>query len=677
MKPEHKRYILENINKKPIKKIAQDLNIKERKIRKFLEKQKVAEGKQPAATNPTEKKTILISIALIIILGFSVYANSLDAKFSWDDEALVKNNIYIRNWSRLPNIFTENIGAGAGEIQNFYRPLQMITYMFDYSLWKSNVRGYHLTNIFLHLLAALSIYCLINILYDNRFLSLLAGLFFVVHPVHTEAVTYISGRADSLSLLFMLLSLIFYVKYLHKNSAIFYLLVLVSYISALLSRENALIFPILLLLYHYTFKKRLSAKAFLPILSLTFFYIILRFTVLKDISPYTPVTSDLFQRLPGFFVAITNYMRLLILPVNLHMEYGNMLFNFANPKATIGMIIFFSLLVYIFKIRNSTNKRVIFFSICWFILTLLPHSNLYPINAYMAEHWLYVPSVGFFLILANLFNYIYTVKKFKIFSIGLIISLLIFYSYLTIKQNSYWKDSLTLYERTLIYAPDSPRLHSNLSAEYHRLGRYDEAIKSYKNIIENNPNYSEMYKVYNNLGVAYHAIGRREEAIAVYKKAIGFRPDYPNLYYNLGMVYSDISKYEEAIASYKKGIEIKPDSADADMYNKLGIAYSVSGKYDEAISSFKKAIELDPRYIDPYDNLGKLYCSMNNYKEAIDLYKKLQNIHPDYADVYNNLAVAYYYEKQYDLAIEYCDKALGLGIKVHPDFLKLLEPYRK
>ena len=101
------------------------------------------------------KKKFFLPIILIIILGFAVYGNSLNGQFIWDDEHLIENNPNIKSWSYLPRIFTEDIGAGGGKEYSFYRPLQMMTYMADYSLWRLNVKGYHLTNIILHILVAL------------------------------------------------------------------------------------------------------------------------------------------------------------------------------------------------------------------------------------------------------------------------------------------------------------------------------------------------------------------------------------------------------------------------------------------------------------------------------------------------------------------------------------------
>ena len=524
-------------------------------------------------------------MALIIVLGFIVYGNSLNGKFIWDDEALVENNIYIRNWSNIEKIFTKDIGAGAGEEFGFYRPLQMLTYMVDYSFWNLNVKGYHLTNVLLHILSALAIFWLINLFYDDWLCSLLTSLFFVVHPIHTEAVTYISGRADSLAALFILLSFIFYIKYLHTKKVFFYILVFLSYTLALLSRENSLILPLVLLLYHYSFKQRLRAKQFVPILTLALIYIIVRFTLLSFLSSDITYSTTLFQRLPGFFVAITGYLRLMILPFNLHMEYGKKLFNLTHPQAILGILILISLFIYIVGQRKT--KGLIFFSLSWFLITLLPSSNLYPINAYMAEHWLYLPSIGFFLILAKSLSFLHKNKRFKILGIAITLFLLIFYSCLTIKQNDYWQEPITFYKKTLKYAPDSS-------------------------------------KTYNNLGVIYDDIGKKKEAIASYKKAIQTNSNYSDAYYNLGNTYSTLNKTEEAIAVYTKAIQLNPDLAEA--YNSLAYIYYNNGEKIEAIVLYKKAISIDPDYSQAYDNLAVVYFREKKYNLAIKYCTKAKEL---------------------------------------------------
>jgi hypothetical protein len=237
------------------------------------------------------------------------------------------------------DIFTKDVAAGVDRRYGFYRPIPMLTYMADYSLWKLSAAGYHFTNILLHVLAALCVYWFIGTLFNDRALSFLAGAFFVVHPAHTEAVTYISGRSDSLGLIFMLLSFIFYIKETRANNLRTYILMIACYTLALLSRENTMILPLLLLLYHYAFKEKFRIKAFAPVLALACIYIVLRATALKSIISNLPCPSSLPQRIPGFFVAITNYIRLLFLPFDLHMEYGTIIFRFNDPMAISGVAI--------------------------------------------------------------------------------------------------------------------------------------------------------------------------------------------------------------------------------------------------------------------------------------------------------------------------------------------------
>ncbi|MFC1624160.1 hypothetical protein ACFL28_02415, partial [Candidatus Omnitrophota bacterium] len=450
---ETKRYILDNIHKKSVKEIARDLNLKERKIKRFLEEQRKKEKKTRPATETSplvKKRRLVISIVLIISLGLAVYASSLGGKFLWDDSILVRKNLYIRDWSNIGKLVSGDISTVSTVSDfKFYRPLQMITYLADYSLWKLDERGYHITNILIHILVALSIYWLVNILYGDRLISLVTSLLFIAHPVHAGPVSYISGRSDSLGALFMLLSFIFYIKLVNKEKLGLYILMTLSYIASLLSRESSLILIALVLLYHYSFKKKIRLRNLLSLLGATLAYTLLRVILLEGLVSHAPISTTFLERLPGFFVAVTNYIKLLVFPFHIfHVEYGIGLFNFTNPRAILGILILFSSLIYAFKKKDSNN--LISFSICWFFIALLPVSNVfYPLNAYMADNWLYIPSIGAFIIMAKLLTYLYKNKSFQILSLFLAVSLLSTFSYLTIKENGYFGEPIAFYKRIL------------------------------------------------------------------------------------------------------------------------------------------------------------------------------------------------------------------------------------
>ncbi|MFH1867411.1 MAG: tetratricopeptide repeat protein [Candidatus Omnitrophota bacterium] len=601
----------------------------------------------------------IVCVIFIIILGFVLYANSINGSFLWDDEALIADNVYIRDWNHIPQIFTQSIGQGAGKFSRSYRPLQVFSYLIDFSLWKTDIRGYHLTNIILHIMVVLGLFWLISILFKDSLLAFIASILYMAHPIHPEAIAYISGRADPLASIFMLLSFILYIKSINSKNIIVLVSMAFSFALALLSRESSLIFPVLILAYHLSFKRKLALKEFSLIAGAAFLYIAVRLTALSYMFSKMPSSAPLLKRIPGFFVAITSYMRLLIFPFGLHMEYGAKVFSMLNLKAISGLSILVFLIIYALKKRR--DNTLISFSILWFLAALLPSSNIYPVNAYMAEHWLYLPSMGFFLAAAYFLNKFYRKNEFKVLSVLIITGLLIFYSFLTIKQNTYWREPIPFYERTLKYSPDSPKVYYNLANTYKAAGRFDEAIDYYKKSIEIEP---EFFDSHNNLGNVYNLIRKYQLSIESYKRAIEINPDFADAHNNLGIVYNIIGKNQEALDCYKRAIEINPKYAIA--YNGMGILYALKGEHEEAIKYYKKSVEIDPGYSNAYNNLGTMYHRMGRREEAISSYRKAIDINPDGAEAYCNLAEVYAGMGMHKEAIGLCEES----IEKNPDNAK-------
>jgi len=453
------------------------------------------------ALNFVKKHSTVFSLISIIAIGAAVYFNSLGGEFIWDDHLLIRENIYLESWANLPEIFSKGITSGAGVIEgSFYRPLQIFSYLLNYSLWGLNPGGYHLTNVLLHVLAAISVYWLARLLFSDKILAFLSAVFFVAWPVHTEAVTYISGRADSLVALFTLLCLIYYIRTSGIESVKVYFLIIAGYLCALLSKENSLIFPAVILLYHYAFSKKISVSKISLIFAVSIIYAFARFTIFKEFMPVVEAKGSFLERIPGFFAAITGYTRLLFFPLDLHMEHGNKLFSLFDPMVVVGILITLLLsgIAFIFKKRN----KIIFFGIGWFFLMLLPTANIYRVNSsYMMEHWLYLPSVGFFFILSAGLAFLLRKKNFQLVGIVIAVALVLSYSLMTIKQNDYWRDEITFYERTLEFKPANPKLYFNLGLAYEREGRKRDAIAAYAAALEINPDY---FLAHNNLAVAYY-----------------------------------------------------------------------------------------------------------------------------------------------------------------------------
>ncbi|MFA5143331.1 MAG: tetratricopeptide repeat protein [Candidatus Omnitrophota bacterium] len=485
------------------------------------------------------RKILSLSIALIIVLGIAAYAGSLGGKFLLDDELLIKNNIFIIHRAGPGIFFTTDIMAGVGMVSAFYRPLQMITYASDHAVWNLNATGYHITSMLLHILVALCIYRMLSILLSDNKLSFLASALFVVHPIHTEAVSYISGRADPLSCLFMLLCFIIYIKEINRDKISLpgYILIPLTYALALLSKETSVILPLLLLFYHFVFKRKIKVLPFVLLLGVFTVYLFIRLIYLRLVLvPMQAGFDTMPGRIPGFFAAMLTYIKLLFLPFPLHMEYRAGLFAFTNPRVIAGIILTFIIIAFAWIKRKN---KIILFSIGWFFLGILPVSNLYKISAYMAEHFLYLPSIGFFMLIAYALTGISNNKKYSAAGTVLIIALLSFYLTAAIKQNDYWKTPFAFYDRTLKLVPESESAYYGRGILYDKIGKYDQAIADYDMAILIKPDYTDAY---NNRGIVYDKKGEYDKAMADYKKAIRINPDYAPARNNLKNTYEKIDR---------------------------------------------------------------------------------------------------------------------------------------
>lgn len=623
----------------------------------------------PPGPSQSNSKTIFISLVLIVLAGVCVYANSLQGQFVWDDETLIEYNPYIKDWAYLPKIFASRLGSVAREAGAFYRPVQTFTYLVDYSIGRLNVIGYHIVNMIWHILAALSLFGLLQALFKNHKLSLLTSLLFVVHPIHTEAVSYVSGRADSLVAFFMVLSFLLYLKHRERQRMFVLIGMVVGYVLALLSKELSLILLPLILFYHYAFKRPVDKKAFFALLGVLISYVLWRLLVVGGASVAQGEPPTFFERFPGIFVSLTNYFRLLLLPIGLHMEYGGLLFPFLEPKAIIGMILLPIILIFVW--RKKADDPFLFFAVGWFFITLLPSLNVFfAINAYMAEHWLYLPSIGFLLIVARFLVNLFDNQQKRGIAVVVMAGLLVFYSVLTIRQNRYWNNDISFYKHMLRYSPMSSRLYNNLAKAYHDAGKDDELIVLLQSAIQLQPDNA---LAHNNLGNAYKETGKFNEAIRHYKLAIKIDPTHVGPYYNLSTIYSDMGNDDEAIILLNKAIELSPYFPQS--YNKLGLIYLDRGQTDKTVELLSKALKLNPDNPEIYHNFGYVYVQIGERDKAREMYEKALEADPNYAQAYHDLAIIYIGDGKYRRAVEFCDRSVALGYS-DPVLIKALEPYR-
>ncbi len=491
------------------------------------------------------RNNLFIGIFFLLVT-FLCYHNILNNKLFYDDEELIYKNAYVADLRYWPKYFSENMVAGAGKTSNMYRPVLLLSFAIDHTIWNVNPLGYHLTSIFLHAANAFLVFLLIQCLFKRKILASVTALLFIIHPVQTEAVAYASGRTDLLCSFFVLLSLLFSLRKNILPATVFFIL-------ALLSKETAVILPfllILILLIDKTGKyshKKLSIIT-VVFLGIDFVYIFLRLTVLNfgnTLNFYQTgnlYSQNLFVRLLTFPQAFFQYLQLLLFPKELifarNITYVS---SPVNPAVIMFLLITIGLLFLIYKTKN----KILFFSSGWFFLTILPVCGIIPINSIASEHYLYLPSIGFFLLVASIFIFLW--QKFSNRNHRIILSVfcLTVFSLLIIKtiiRNNDWRDPITFYTKSLTQSSWHIPMRNNLAMAYAENKQTDLAIAEYKNLIA----LSDVYpNTHHNLANIYKEQGKYKEAEEEYQKAIALDPTFIFSYYALADLYEKTGEKEK------------------------------------------------------------------------------------------------------------------------------------
>lgn len=509
-------------------------------------------------------------IYLLVFLGLLAYLPFVSNQLFWDDEQFIYNNAYVKSFA-VDKIFTTNTVAGAGESSNYYRPLTTLSFAIDYQFWGLNPIGFHLGNAILHTAAGVILFLILIELGLKKFPSLGLASIFLVHPIQTEAVSYANSRGDSFYTFLGLAGLFLFIrllknlpigfsiydfkinlnqKWLAVGSTVFYLLsILAKEIGIAVAGLYALVFA-----KDWLEKKRVNKLALLTFFSSVatgLIYLGLRFTVLKfeqELNLFGESSlygSNIIVRLLTFTKVIWVYFRLLLVPYPLHMERDiEIVTSLASiwPWLSLG----FLLLIIWLGFKEYKNKKTtwIWFGACWMLIPLLPVSGIFPINGILYEHWLYLPQVGWWLMiygaLAFFFGKFWQNKLFKqVFSFIIGIWLL-----LTWRQNYIWANPVRFYNYTLGFA-QSARLHNNLAMAYADQNDLDGAITHYKKSIE----ISDLYpQTHFNLGNAYLEMDEYELAEKEFLRAIELSPGFFLPYRNLVAAYFNQKKFEEALS---------------------------------------------------------------------------------------------------------------------------------
>lgn len=565
----------------------------------------------------------IILTACLIVIGAVVYAFNLNNSLFWDDDEWIKGNVFVHNFSYLKELFTQNVEAGFGLNSNYYRPLLLLSFAFNYLIGEIRPLGYHLVSNGFHVANGILVFLLLSPFIKFR-ASFIAALLFLIHPVQTEAVTYISGRGDPMSVFFMLSALWLFLRFQKTKKRLWFFGSLVSMILGVLSRETAALFPLFLMIFYMSFipaqKFLYSLKgAFiktLPFFAISGVYTVLRLTVLNfenTLNFYSQpnyYTENLLYRLYTFAAVLIEYFKIIFFPVGLHMERDFPVFTslFQWPVwlglLIIVLIVWLGIMLYKKeRLRKLTTSEVVttsdikiwFFGWSWFFIALGPVSGIIPINAIIYEHWLYLPLIGFAALIGFYLDRLLLflkAKKLIIYNL-LLIAMIIYFSFLgiqSVRRNMLWGDSVKFYQDILKYSPASVRILTNLGNLYTSQGDLPRAVEFYQRAIDS-PAANIFPQPHYNLGNLYRDTGRIDEAVAQYEKAIEIDPNFPFAYQNLAVVL--INNKQDLVAGTRvleKLLEVQPGNPR--VYYNLALLYLATGENDLAIQKLESGLDI-------------------------------------------------------------------------------------
>jgi len=586
------------------------------------------------------KRTLGVFL-LVLAATLLAYSNSFQAEFQFDDYHQVVKNQNIRSLGNIPQFFV-TAGLGSYNVEDTgYRPLTIATFALNYAIGGNDVCSHHIFNVSLHIINALLVYLIVLTLIrrpdgrDAYLTALAAALVFALHPIQTNAVTYISGRAVLLASMFYLASFYCFIRYRKGGYGSPYAKYLLAasapilYLSGLLSKEMAVSLPAVMLAYDLIFTLpedggagRAARKLiyYVPFIAALIVYLAAK----RHLQGYIAITEppySVWQYLLSESKALLLYLRLLILPMNQSADYGLLATESPDVMVAVSALLLVGAVWLIISRRRAVPAAAFFGA--WFLIALAPESSLFPITDIAVEYRLYLPSVGFIAAAVILASSLLKSREalMKALALPLIAMLLV----LTFNRNSVWATQTTLWADVAHKSPSSARAYANLGNALVAEGRFKEA---------------------------YSVLGR---SLAIDR----FFPQGFTVYNNMGLCLLEMGMYEESIEDFRRAIMANPGSIES--FGNMGMAYFKLGRYDEAADSLEKAVKLNPGYTTSHLLLSQVYKARGRYKDELaEAETALGNAQMDYLAHYN-MAEALDDNGMKAEALKQAEDALGLA----------------
>jgi protein O-mannosyl-transferase len=484
----------------------------------------------------------LSAVAAIVFLGWIAYSNSFHGEFQYDDDRLIRFNFALRDitsWKDIANF-------------ELFRPLPIASYALNYRISRKDPFSYHVFSFTLHLLASTLFYVLLRRLNPNVRICFLSAALFMVHPLNTEAVSYIASRPVLFCAIFYLAALLSFDSHLRTSHWTKVALFLLFFCLGLASKEEAALIPVAAILYNVIFFGRDSVKKHRLFHVITIGLVgLAAVTRLYFLSKPPHPVSIYF---PTEVLVWLHYLYLAIFPVQLNVDHFVDSISVTDWRFLSLSAAFLALIALAWKFRKN-HGWLTFWGI-WFFLNLLPSSSFVPLNDFMAEHRTYLALFGFSAVVVYVADL--ASPNSKLIAAALT-CLLTFYVAATHQRNIVWQTSLALWHDSVQKSPQKFRPHQNLAFVLFQKGAYDYAIREY--LIANSINAGDP-RVHTGLGFSYLEKGITNAAETNFHIALKIDPQYIDAKTGLGILRYRRKQYPEALSYFEQVYSARRESVD-------------------------------------------------------------------------------------------------------------------
>ena len=587
--------------------------------------------------------------ALLWALVLAAYSNSFDAGFVYDNESAILEDarVHQANLQNVQRILTEGYWVSQ-PTTDLYRPVTTLSYLLNYAVLGNgmNPAGYHWVNLALHAANVSLVYAMGILVFGEPALALALAAIWGLHPLLTEGVTNIVGRADLLAAFGILMGLLSHVRATAAagwRKAGWLIALILAQTIGLFSKENAVVLPALMLsydliwpgqlLWRSVWRRQILSYAVLALPLIAFFVLRSQLHMHLEV-PFEKnplVGADFWTARMTAVKIIGRFLWLFIWPARLSADYS---FNsvplfqwslgWENLQGLIVLALCVAGIALAFRLRRE-NKPLCFF-VLFFFIALAPTSNIFIlIGSAMSERFMYLPALGLTGGVVAVIRTQPLLRKYLWAAAGLLCLAL---GARTYARNFDWHDEATLWTAVTDVNPDDALAHLNLGNALLEIpGRMPDALSEYQRALRIYPNYADAH---NNLGAIFLESGRATEAVAEYQAAVRLDPDYPDAHSNLGSALSRIpGRLADATAELETAVRLDPENARrrAALGNVL---LQTPGRMPEAIVQLETAVRIDPGDAGAHYQLGIALSQMpGRLPEAIQEIEAAERIKPD------------------------------------------------